>query len=124
MKIKATLAQINDSIPFIKELVNKDLPFGIGYKLYTLSQKLDSVIAYLRDKITKEYAGLETQEYNEKLTKFLENKVEIDCEQFDRKEFLDAIKNLDFKPIAYSAFEFMLTEEPKTEAEDFKILED
>lgn len=122
MKITATLRQVNDSIPFLKEIVSKNISFNIGYKLYQLSEKLDKVIEYMRNRITKEINGLDQEEANQKVNEILDTKIELDADQINRDEFFKAIpKDLELPPIAFAAISFIFEEEAEEEA--FKVVE-
>lgn len=122
MKITATLRQVNDSIPYLKEIVSKNISYNVGYKLYRLSEKLDKVIEYMRNRITKEINGLGDQEANAKINEVLDIKIEIDAEQINRDEFFNAIpKDLELPPVAFAAIGFIFEEEPEEEA--FKVIE-
>ena len=124
MKITATLQQVNDSVPFFREMVNKNISYSVGYKLYNITEKLDKVIDYMKSRVEKEVEGITDQNEQAKIIhKILETKIEIDAEQIDRKEFLNAISSSEtFPPIALSAISFILTSEGE-DNESFKVIE-
>ena len=123
MKINATLRQINDSIPFFKELIYKDISYNVGYQLYIISEKLDKVIEYMRNRVLKETEGIDdVNKKNEIINKILDTKIEIDAEQIDRDIFFKAIPNdTSFPPVALATINFILTS--KTSDEVFRVIE-
>ena len=123
MKINATLRQINDSIPFFKELIYKDISYNVGYNLYIISEKLDKVIEYMRNRVLKETDGIDNvNEKNEIINKILDTKIEIDAEQIDRDIFFKAIPNdTSFPPAALATINFILTS--TTSDEVFRVIE-
>lgn len=122
MKIQATLRQVNDSIPFFKKLANENINYNMGYKLYILSEKLDKVLEYLRDRAVKETAGLSNDEANAKIGEILETRIEIDFEQISRDEFLDALPtDISLSPVAYGCISFIFKPEEGNE-EAFKVI--
>lgn len=123
MKIQATLRQVNDAFPYFKQLVNENIAFEVGYKLYVLSEKLDKVLGYLRDRATKELAGLSDEETKQKVDEILETKIEIDAEPIDREKFFKALpENIALPPIAFSMLSFALTPEVPSDEEAFKVI--
>ncbi|MBO7449030.1 MAG: hypothetical protein J6U54_01565 [Clostridiales bacterium] len=122
MKIQATLREINDSFPYFKQIVNEKLPYDVGYQVYMLSEKLDKVLGYLRDRATKEIAGLSNEDANRKIQEILETKIELDMEQIDRERFFKGLPaDILLPPIAYSMISFALTAEEETESQ-FKVI--
>lgn len=124
MKIQATLREVNDSFPYFKQLVNEKMSYEVGYQIYMLSEKLDKVLTYLRDRATKEIAGMPEAEANQKIADILETKIEIDAEQIDRQKFFNALPtDISLPPIAFSMISFALTpEESKDSEEAFKVI--
>lgn len=124
MKIQATLRQVNDSFPYFKQLVNEKMSYDIGYQVYLLSEKLDKVLEYLRERATKEIAGMTEAEMQQKVADILETKIEIDAEQIDREKFFKALPpDISMPPIAFSMISFALTPEKEEDSsEAFKVI--
>lgn len=124
MKIQATLREINDSFPYFKQLVNEKMSYEVGYQVYLLSEKLDKVLNYLRERATKEIAGLSEAEANKKISDILETKIEIDAEQIDREKFFNALPtDISLPPIAFSMISFALTPSESNDSEEaFKVI--
>ena len=123
MKIIATLREINDSVPFFRELVFKDISYNVGYQIYNISEKLDKVIEYMRNRVAKETENIEdVNEKNRIINSILETKIEIDAEKIDRDMFFKSISgSVSFPPAALTTISFILTEDSSNEA--FKVIE-
>ena len=123
MKIQATLREVNDSFPYFKQLVNEKMSYEVGYQIYVLSEKLDKVLNYLRERATKEIAGMTEAEMQQKISDILETKIEIDAEQIDREKFFKALPpDISMPPIAFSIISFALTPVEENTSEAFKVI--
>ncbi|MBO7453328.1 MAG: hypothetical protein J6U54_23595 [Clostridiales bacterium] len=123
MKITITLGQVNASVPVLSELGGQKLPFNIGFKLFTISEKLEKVLSYMRERSYKELAGLEEKEATDKVNEILSTKIEIDLDLIDREELKAGLGDGSIKisPAGISAISFLFTEDTSVE-EPFKVL--
>lgn len=122
MKITITLNQVNNSVPVLSRLSEEKLPFNIGFQLFTISEKLDKVVAYMRERSYKELAGLDEKEATEKVNEILKTKIEIDIDLISREELKNSLRDeVKLSLIEINALSFLFTEDTSVE-EPFKVL--
>lgn len=121
MKIETTFRQVDASIPVFKQLMSESVSYDLGYKLFTLGEKLDKIITYVREKAQAELKDLDSEEQMKRFNEILDTRIEIDFERIPRDEFIAGLKpGAAFPPINYAIISFALT--PVAEEEPFKVI--